>query len=309
MRLPRISMRQLHYFLAAAKTGQFSKAAANTHVTQTAVTSSIKELEEVLGTALFERLPATGVRLTQAGQKFLHRAQSIIDATEDALRTPLTDTVVGEITLAASHTALTYYAMPALARFYRAFPEVRVNIVEHDRRELESVVADGRADFGFVWQEALQKKRSIETASLITCERQVWLSVDHPLLARPRITMADIAREPYLMPTSDQAESAHLAFWKKSRLTPKVAMRTTSIEALRALVALGYGVTILSEMLYRPWSLEGWRIEARPIHKGAPPIEISLAWAKKRKTTPAMDAFREFMISTYRGERLSRRVF
>ena len=73
----RLTLKQIRYFLAAAETGQFSAAAVQVHVTQTAITASIRELEQTLNVALFERRHASGVELTPDGQRFMQHALSI----------------------------------------------------------------------------------------------------------------------------------------------------------------------------------------------------------------------------------------
>jgi len=82
-----ITLRQLRYFVAAAETGQFSMAATRTHVSQSAITNAVLQLEASLGARLFERQP-TGVRLTAEGHSFLQRTRNILDSLDDAMRVP-----------------------------------------------------------------------------------------------------------------------------------------------------------------------------------------------------------------------------
>src|SRR3546814_5355272 len=64
--------------------------------------------------------------------------------------------------------------------------------------------------------------------------------------------------------------------------TLNVAMRTSSLEALRGLVAYGFGVSILSDLVYRPWSLEGKKIVAIPILDPVPPMDVGLLWPREK---------------------------
>ncbi|EKP6830210.1 LysR family transcriptional regulator, partial [Escherichia coli] len=69
-------------------------------------------------------------------------------------------------------------------------------------------------------------------------------------------------------------------------------LHTHSIEAVRSMVANDMGITILSDMVYRPWSLEGKRIETRALSKSEVfPMSIGLAWRNNVEFTPAMQAF------------------
>ncbi|CAN5834837.1 hypothetical protein BH11PSE13_BH11PSE13_19900 [soil metagenome] len=71
-------------------------------------------------------------------------------------------------------------------------------------------------------------------------------------------------------------------------------MRTSSVEAVRSTVANGLGVTILSDMVYRPWSLEGKRIETINLRDSVPTMNIGLGWKQGTEFTPAMTAFRDY---------------
>ncbi len=87
-----------------------------------------------------------------------------------------------------------------------------------------------------------------------------------------------------------------MRYWRSRKQAPNVAFRTSSMEALRGLVAHGFGVTVLSDMVYRPWSLEGKEIAARPIADAVPDMEVGMLWQPGRKLEKPADALREFLI-------------
>jgi DNA-binding transcriptional LysR family regulator len=64
---------------------------------------------------------------------------------------------------------------------------------------------------------------------------------------------------------------------------------------VRSMVAAGMGVTILSDMVYRPWSLEGQRLETRLLLDNIPTMDVGLAWARNRHVSPAARAFMDFL--------------
>ena len=72
---------------------------------------------------------------------------------------------------------------------------------------------------------------------------------------------------------------------------PKVAFRTRSVEAVRSLVATGAGVALLPDLVYRPWSLEGDRIEARDVSGSLPVVQVGLVWRKGSKLSAAAREF------------------
>jgi DNA-binding transcriptional LysR family regulator len=101
------------------------------------------------------------------------------------------------------------------------------------------------------------------------------------------------------MVTADEAEESTLAYWKSRRIKPNIAFRTMSIEAVRGLVAHGFGVTVLSDMVFRPWSLEGKRIEARPILDLVPPMEVGAVWHPDGKMNTHAEALQQFLLHAY----------
>lgn len=83
-----LTLRQVRYFVATAEIGQISQAAIHLNISQSAVTTAIKELEAMLGVLLFQR-SAQGMSLTEAGRHFLNRAYVILRSVDDALNSPL----------------------------------------------------------------------------------------------------------------------------------------------------------------------------------------------------------------------------
>ena len=74
---------------------------------------------------------------------------------------------------------------------------------------------------------------------------------------------------------------------------PRIAFRTRSVEAVRSLVATGAGVAILPSLVWRPWSLEGDRIEIRDVSGDLPSVQVGLAWRKGAPLSrPAHDFIR-----------------
>lgn len=298
-----ISLKQIQYFLAAAETGQFSAAAAKVHVTQTAITASMKELESALGVALFHRQHASGVSLTIDGQKFLHHAYNIAAAVNSAVHDPglIRQNVTGTVRLGATHSMLGNYVVPAIARFVRAYPQVDLQVVELERPALEQALLGGEVDIGFAWLANLEAPQAFATLPLTRSRRQLWLCANHPLLQKRSIAMADIHQLPYVLYNQDETPRNTLLFWRHAGLTPNIRYRVTSMEALRSLVAQGLAVTILSDVTYRPFSSEGLRIETRPLLDAMPAIEIGLAWDASRELAAPVEALRSFMQLTFGG--------
>lgn len=288
-----LSLRQLKYFTAVAEIGRISHAAQQLNISQSAVTTTIRELEELLGQQLFER-QARGVELTKAGRRFLSHAYAVLASAEEAVNMPLEDhQVEGSLTVAASYTVLGYFLPHHLQRFGQLHPQIEVRVHEVERSAIEEGLLNQRYDIGVLLTgNVVLRELALDT--FFGSPRRLWVPTKHPLLEKPEVYLEDLAQEPYIMLTVDEAAATTLKYWKDTAIQPNVRMRTSSVEAVRSTVANGLGVTILSDMVYRPWSLEGKRIETINLRNAVPAMNIGLGWKNGIEFTPAMKAFRDY---------------
>ncbi len=293
-----LSLRQLKYFTAAAELGRISEAAVHLNISQSAVTTAIRELEELLGQHLFDRTPH-GVDLTDAGRRFLSHAYTVLSAADEALRMPREATSVsGLLSIAATYTVLGYFLPHHLQRFTQRFPDIDVKVQELQRESVEEGLVSGRHDLGvLLTANVTNSELTLET--FFGSERRLWVPAKHPLLSQPEVTLEHVAAEPYIMLTVDEAAYSALRYWSRTPYQPKIRLRTSSVEAVRSMVANGLGVAILSDMVYRPWSLEGRRIETVMLKERVPRMDVGLAWKAGAEHTPAMRAFRSYFKQLY----------
>ena len=139
----------------------------------------------------------------------------------------------------------------------------------------------------------------LATETLMNSRRRLWVPARHRLLSQGSVGLKEIAEEPYIMLTVDEAAHTALRYWSNTSYRPNVTLRTSSVEAVRSLVADGQGVAILSDMVLRPWSLEGKRIETIVPTEPIPSMDVGLAWRRGAQFTPAMEAFRSYFHQTF----------
>jgi len=292
----RFTLKQLQYFAAVARTGQISLAAAESNVTQSTMTAAIAELERVLGTLLFER-GRSGVALTHEGHLFLQHATGVLEAAEEAARQPFRQRsdIAGELELAASYTVLGYFVLPLIAKFQKQHPGVRIVPVEWDRAHIEEALAGEKVELAVALTSNLLEPRRFHRVALARSRRQLWVAAGHPLAELPQVGLKDAAPYPYILPMVDEGDVGALRYWKNAGLKPASFIRTSSMEAVREMVALGLGVTILSDMVFRPWSLDGRRIRTVPLKDPVPTMEVGLIWRKGRHLSPVAEALRRYL--------------
>lgn len=283
-----LTHRQIRYFLAVVEAGQISAAAKALNVSQSAITLSIKDMEDRLGAELFERLP-TGLRLTRAGQQFQHHARDIATSFEAAMKSVacIDETVSGHIRLGMSWTLSSYFAIPVMERFWQQHPQISVDLSEAPREDLEQALVEDQLDLALILTSNLSADLGLKGRTFHKSKRHLWVSVDHPLTKLKQVTLSDVAHHPYAILRSDEADKQALAHWNAQTGHPDIKLESTSIEAVRSLVATGQAVTILSDVIYRPWTLEGRRVEKIALVDPIPTMDVGIAWKASRQLSTA----------------------
>lgn len=288
-----LSLRQIRYFIATAEAGQVSQAAVNLSISQSAVTTAIKDLEETVGAGLFERTPH-GMELTAAGRRFLSQAYEILQKVDEATKLNLvTDAVTGTLSIATTYTVIGYFLPFHIERMKRQFPGIDIQLFELNRESVEEGLLANRYDIAVMLTSNILNPE-LTTEKLLSSQRRLWVPARHRLLAEENVGLKEVAEEDYIMLTVDEASHSSLKYWSQTPYLPKITLRTSSVEAVRSLVANSQGVAILSDMVHRPWSLEGRRIETISLVDPIPSMDVGLAWRRNADFSPAMAAVRSY---------------
>ncbi len=288
-----LSLRQIRYFIATAEAGQVSQAAVNLSISQSAVTTAIKDLEETVGTGLFDRTPH-GMELTLAGRRFLAQAYEILQKVEEATQLNLVSREVkGTLSIAATYTVIGYFLPFHIERMKRQIPGLEIQLFELNRESVEEGLLSNRYDIAVMLTSNILNPE-LTAEKLLSSQRRLWVPARHRLLAENSVGLKDVAEEDYIMLTVDEASHSSMKYWSQTPYVPRITLRTSSVEAVRSLVANGQGVAILSDMVHRPWSLEGKRIETIALTEPIPSMDVGLAWKRNAEFTPAMEAVRSY---------------
>lgn len=146
-----INLEWYRVFYWIARTGSLSRAADHLHITQPAVSHTVKQLESSMGGQLFFRTPK-GVILTKEGEVLFHyleQAFHMVDIGEKAIA-EMNNLNSGEITIGASDTLCKYFLLPYLEQFHARYPGVRIRITNRTTPETLALLKEGKIDFGIV---------------------------------------------------------------------------------------------------------------------------------------------------------------
>ncbi|MGB6117638.1 MAG: LysR substrate-binding domain-containing protein [Mesorhizobium sp.] len=297
------TLRQLQYFVAVAQHGSVSRAAQNLSISQSAVTEAVKELEVDLGVDLFDRHPR-GLNITHKGHQFLRHATKILGDVSDARRTfaESPETAGGALHLGVTSLVAGYVLSDLLARYRRAYPGVDVSAIEDNGDYLEHLLIGGELDIAVMVISNLRDRMALQAETLEISPYRLWMPLGHRFAGAETVTLAEVASEPLIMLTIDEIEENTRRLLMALGTRPNVAFRTRSVEAVRSLVATGAGVALLPDLVYRPWSLEGDRIESRDIADTLPEVQVGMVW---RRGSGMPQSARDF-ISIAHGQRTVR---
>lgn len=298
--MPRqITLRQIEYFLSVADTGQISQSSNLCNISQSSMTIALQNLEDAVGVPLLSR-HAKGVRLTDAGLRFLRHVQQARQSVEEAVVAAQEEPgqIAGLARIGMTETISAYLLPSIMSVVTRRFRNLQVEVVERDRQAIERQLLDGELDAALLLVSNTALHDDLKGETMIRSPRRLWTPPDHPLLEAQRVTLDDVANENFLLLDMDEHVQTVARYWGKFGVAPRVRMQSKSIEAVRSLVALGEGVTILSDLVYRPWSLEGSRISRRDLSVEVPTMDVGAVWrrdaAPSRQVRVLLDLFRSW---------------
>jgi DNA-binding transcriptional LysR family regulator len=293
-----MNFRQLKYFVATAEAGQVSRAAVALAISQSAVTSAIQELEQELATELFAR-KAHGMELTDRGRELLELAYDILAKVDEATHIrERSSGAKGKISLATTYTVIGYFLPYHLDKLSRLHPDLEIQVQELNRESAEEGLLANRFDMAILLTSNISNP-DLETETLLRSTRRLWMPQGHRFAAQRKVSFAEISDENYIMLTVDEAANTTMKYWSFGPSQPKVRMRSSSIEAVRSMVANGQGVTVLSDMVYRPWTLEGKRILTADTEPLVPSMDVGLAWRRGVEMSPEVQVLYNYFRQTF----------
>lgn len=242
---------QLRYFLAVAETGNFTRAAEKNNISQPSLSQQIKNLERELGHKLFHRLGRRSVP-TEAGQVFLDRVRRILLAVEDASK-ELKDspTLERRIKVGTVPTLAPYLFPILLEKCREQHPTLLVHTHEDFRPDLMRGVLDGDLDLAIVPQPVKDLRVFVE--ALYTEPLLLVVGHVHPLATKASITARDLAGEEFVLLGHTSTLSLEIErFCGDHDFVPKLGHRCAQVSTVKALVALGSGISILPRIADRP---------------------------------------------------------
>jgi LysR family cyn operon transcriptional activator len=281
-----MELRHLRYFSAVADTLHFGRAARRVHVSQPTLSQQIRQLEEELGTPLFERA-RSGVRLTQAGELFRTYASRALEDVNAGL------SAVGALRGLATGALRVGYppsmrgiVVPALAAVLRRHPGLALSAEEAVVRRLERRLADGKLDVGLGYAPA--RLSDLDAEPVFDSRLALVVARGHALAGVESVGMRQLMDEPFALLSRGLRVRARVDAWFAAiRLAPGIALESNAVGTVLAIVRAGLAVTVLPE----PQLADAERLVVKRLSP-APRSELAaLLWRKAAPRTPAAELF------------------
>jgi DNA-binding transcriptional LysR family regulator len=292
-----IELRHLRYFLAVAEELHFGRAATRLGISQPPLSQQIQRLEQELGTPLFERTRRR-VALTDAGRALVEEARPILANVEGAI-TNVQRAGRGEmgvLTVAFAASVMFLELPQIIRRFRNEYPNVRLDLRELPTAMQLAGLRAGELDLGFARQPPHDPALKLET--VLREPLLIAVGKDHPLGAKPRITLRDLAHEDFVLFPHEVAPGLHrqvLALCKSAGFVPRVVQVSRELYTTVSLVEGGVGVTIIPASVTKM----GWTgVRYEPIRSVRGGTRIDMAW-RVDNTRPVLNAFLSVVRDTH----------
>lgn len=242
----RLTLRQLDILEAVAQCGSFSRASAELHLTQPAVSMQVKQLEESLGLPLFEHI-GKRIYLTEAGREVLETSRAVHRelANLENVLADLRGMKGGSLTVSVASSA-SYLAARLIAAFRQTHPDVRVNLNAVNRETLLQQLAENSVDLVLMGQPP--EGHDLQSQPFLKNPLVVIASTNHALAKAHNIPLERLAEEPFLgREPGSGTRNVVEKFFEANGLKLKVAMEMNKNEAIKQAVEAGLGVGVVSQ--------------------------------------------------------------
>lgn len=242
-----MELSQLEVFLAVARERRFSRAADKLFRTQSAVSQTIRKLEEELGEALFDRSSREGV-LTDAGKVLYEYAEKLINLRGEAAGSlsELRELQKGKLIIAANEFTV-LYLLPVLAEFRRVHPMIKITVKRALGSHIPDDVLSYAAEFGVLSYEP--QETNLHSVVVFLDELVFVVPPRHPLATARHVSIRQLGAESFVAHIVNSPYREKVIQLFKSHKTPlHMDLELPTLQAIKQFVAMGNGVALIPEI-------------------------------------------------------------
>jgi DNA-binding transcriptional LysR family regulator len=280
---------QLRSFVEVARLKNFSRAAGKLGLTQPAISTQIRQLEEQFGVRLFDRI-GKKVFLTQPGVLLLDHAVRILNVQKEAMEAlrDLMPSPAGHLMLGATEASCLYQLPKVFAAFKKRNPEVKITIYRNFTTKILQKLQEDSIDLGFVSLPVSVKE--IATIPLFRERVDVAMPPDHPLASQPSVTVAEIARYPWIVPRASRTRELINQLFRGVGAPIHVTMELSGVETIKRFISIGLGISLLGQS-YASAEVKAGLLKLVPLAEPQLERQLGLAYRTDRYLSRSSQAF------------------
>lgn len=297
-----VTLRQMRAFASLARHGRFRTAASAFNLSQSALSSAIRQMERELGTTLFDRTTRR-VELTVAGRTLLPEVERLLADVDRVLRDTQSTAEAqrGRVVIASIFSIATDVLPTIIHEFKASHPNVRVDLLDFTASRVHASVHDATADMGICARSEIEG--DLEFELLVVDPFVAIVPARHPLAKSREVSLEDVIRHPFLaMVKGTQIRSAVDAALQRRGLHVVPAYEAAQPATILAMVAANLGVSVLPKR-----TLPGSPVRARTLKEPGFNRELGIVTRAGQVMTPAADAFRRQLFRYFGSHRNPKR--
>jgi DNA-binding transcriptional LysR family regulator len=241
---------QLTTFLEVAKLGNFSRAGEKVFRSQSAVSAQIRQLEQDYGTKLLDR-SGKKVRLTDPGKVLFEYGMRLLALRDESMRAVVDQDKVprGVLALGANEATCLYVLPEAFEKYRRLYPEVQISIYRNFSRKILERIHDGMIDVGIATLPV--KSPRLMVKRIFRDRLMLMVSPSNPLAKMSAVPVSVAVEQPFLFPKAGYTRQIMDKLFRPYQSRLRIAMELPSVAMIKTFVALGMGVSLISESFAR----------------------------------------------------------
>lgn len=293
-KLNNFSLRELRALVTVAELGSISRAAKKLGRSQAAVSSTVTDIEARLGIQLFVRKPAKGLTATSSGEIISLEARGLLAHADEfeMIAGALGSGLEGEVSVGCFTNLAPMVFASLLAAFNAQYPGIQVRIHIGDQEDVLQGLRSGMTELALTFD--LDISDPYEAISLAELPPHAIVPVTHPLAHREEVSLSELIDEPFILMDLPHTRQYFLSVFYSQHLEPRIRYRSTSFEAVRALVGNGLGYALLNLEPRIPKAYDGSEVISLRLREPLRPLKIVLVSLKRMARRRIARTFQDF---------------
>jgi DNA-binding transcriptional LysR family regulator len=292
----RIGLHDLRVLMVVVQAGSMGKAAKLLATSQPAVSRSIGELEHALGVRLLDR-SAQGIEPTAYGRALLKRGAAVFDELQHGIKDIqfLSDPTVGDLTIGASIAIAEGFVCSVITRVSRRYPRLTFQVHATDTATAYRALLDRRVDLALVHLIEAPTADMMHVEPLVDDPQVVVAGAHNPLTRRRRISLAQLADEPWALPPTDQPYGAavRMAFRVQGMRVPHTVVGST-LPVRTTLLLTGKFLSIVPRVVMQ-FPPKNRLLRILPVDLPGTASPLALVTLKNRTLNPLANLFADYV--------------